>query len=246
MLVMEKKENVPNIELRSEEVQELMDKNPSTILRVGLSAILVFIIIILIASNYVKYPDTISFPIIVRNINNIAEVKAAKSGQLLELRIEHRHVCKDDTLAKIVGKSNGKLDTLSITAPFSGIVFPCDEFQYSNYIEKNTPLCVVVDSIKDKINAKAYVTGSLKSNISKGMVIETTLNNNPLVGKVIYIADYANPYKGTYTISTEFETPKELRGTVFWNAHTNAKIKIMGASVFDKFLGIASNLNRKN
>ena len=242
---MDLKKNVPNIELRSEEVQELMGKIPPAILRVGISVILVFVVLVLVAGNFIKYPDIISIPVIARNVNYVTEVKAANSGMLVELNIGHRHICMGETLAEIAVNSDSEIDTMSIISQFSGIVYPCDEYQHSDYIEKNSVLCIVVDSIKDKINAKADVTADLKNYIVKGMVVETSINNTLLVGKVISIADYTNPYKGTYTISMEFETPKELSGVVIWKSKANAKIKISERSVFEKFFKnkIIPNIN---
>ena len=232
---MEPKHKAPNIELRSEEVQELMGKIPPFILRMGISVIFVFVALIFVASNFIKYPDIISIPIVAKNVSYVVGIKAAKSGLLIESHMEHGRICKGEVLAKIVANRDCEHDTISVMSPFSGVVYPCDVFQKFNYIEKNSVLCVVVDSIKDKIKAKAFVTADLKKYITKGMTVESSINNNPLVGKVTSIADYANPYNVTYTISMEFETPVELGNTIIWNSQANAKIKITEQSVFNKF-----------
>lgn len=232
---METKHKAPNIELRSEEVQELMGKIPPVILRVGISVILVLVALIFVASNFIKYPDIISIPIVAKNVDYVAGIKAAKSGLLIDLHMEHGHICKGETLAKIVANSDGGHDTIAVKSPFSGIVYPCDVFQKFNYVEKSSVLCVVADSVKGKVKAKAFVAAGLKKYITQGMTVESSINNNPLAGKVTSIADYANPYNGTYTISMEFETPVELGNTIIWNSQANAKIKITEQSVFDKF-----------
>ena len=108
---METKQKSPNIELRSEEVQELMGKIPPVILRVGISVILFFVILIFIASHFIKYPDIIAIPIVAKNVNCIAELKAVKPGQLVESHMEHSRVCMGDTLAKIAINTGDVIDT---------------------------------------------------------------------------------------------------------------------------------------
>lgn len=232
---MKTKQNAPNLELRSEEVQELMGKIPPAILRVGISVILVFVILIYIASNFIKYPDIIAIPIVAKNVNCMAEIKAVKSGLLIGSHIWHGHVCMGDTLAIIAVNSNDIIDTICIKSPFTGILYPCDTFQEMDYVNENDVLCVVVDSIKNMITAKAYISADLKKKIVPDMTIESNIDNNMLQGRVISIAEYANPANKTYNMTIVFENSKELENAIIWNCHTNAKIKITERSVFDKF-----------
>lgn len=232
---MEIKQKSPNIELRSEEVQELMGKIPPVILRVGISVILVFVILIYVASNFIKYPDIISIPILAKNVSFMTEIKTVRTGKLVELNIEHGHVCRGDTLAKIVANIDDENDTVYVTSPFTGIIYPCDAFQEKEYVEENDVLCVVVDSIKDLITAKASVSSDMKKKIVPGMSIESNIDDILLKGKVASIADFANPTNGMYTITMKFENSKELEKKIIWNCHTFAKIKITERSVFDRF-----------
>lgn len=232
---MENKQEVPNIELRSEEVQELMGKIPPTILRVGISIILFFVVLIYIASNYIKYPNIITIPIVAKNVNCMAEIKSMNSGQLVESNLEHSHVCMGDTLAKIAINSGKVIDTLCIKSPLTGSVYPCGTFQEKDYVDENDVLCVVVDSVKNRITAKASISADLKKIIVSGMTIESKIDNNILQGKVASIADYANPTTETYGITIVFENSKTFENAIVWNCHTSAKIRTMEQSVFDKF-----------
>ena len=232
---METKQKSPNIELRSEEVQELMGKIPPVILRVGISVILFFVVLIFIVSNFVKYPDIITIPIVAKNVNCMVELKAVKPGQLVESHMEHSRVCMGDTLAKIAINSAEVIDTLCIKSPFAGSVYPCGTFQEKDYVDENDVLCVVVDSVKNRITAKASISSDLKRIIVPGMTIESKIDDYILQGKVVSIADYANPTNETYCISIIFDNSKSLRNAIVWNCHTDAKIKTMEQSVFDKF-----------
>lgn len=232
---MDLKNNIPNIELRSEEVQELMGRIPPIILRVGISVILFFIFIIYIASNFIKYPDIISIPIVAKNVNYMKEIKTVNSGQLAELNIEHSYVHKGDILAKIVAYNVNVIDTVYVKSPFAGVVYPCNAFQKGDYVEKNDILCVLVDAINDSIIAKASVPFDLKKKIEPGMSIESNVNSIMLQGRITSIATYANPTNGTYTTTMIFKSSKELENIIVWNYHTNANIKTNERSVFERF-----------
>lgn len=232
---METKHKITNIELRSEEVQELMGRIPPVILRVGITVILVFAILIIIASNFIKYPDTISVPIVINNVNILTEVKTEKTGQIIDFRKVRCHVDKGDTLAKIVAEDVNDIDTTYICSPFTGIVYPCDLFQEKDYVYKGEDLFFVVDSIRKKIIAKASIPITLKKKIKIGMPVESSINNIALLGRVTLIAEYANPNNGTYVVTLEFETPRELTNFVVWNFHTVGKLKITEQTVFKRF-----------
>jgi hypothetical protein len=232
---METKHNIPNIELRSEEVQELMGKIPPTILRVGISFILGFVIIIFIASNFVRYPDVTTIPIVARNVNFMADIKAMKSGVIRDLSMDYGEVCRGDTLAKIITENGDSHDTVFIRSPFTGIVYPCNALQENDYVEANSALCVIVDSVRDRITAKSTVSADLRKRINPGTVIESDIDGVVLHGKVKAIADYANPDNGAYAIAVTFEAARKLENTIVWNTHANAKIRITERSIFDKF-----------
>jgi len=232
---MEIRHNIPNIELRSEEVQELMGKIPPAILRVGISVILVFVILIFIASNFIKYPDIISVPIVAKNVNRMSEIKSVKSGILVDVHMEYGRVCMGDTLAKVEVSNDGIIDTVCVKSPFTGVIFPCDSFQEMDYVDEDDVLCVVVDTIKNKITAKASISAGLKKKIVSGMLVESMIEDKIMQGKVVSIADYANPTKETYRMTIVFENSKVVENSIFWSYHTNAKIKKNEVSVFEKF-----------
>lgn len=232
---MELNHSFPNIELRSEDVQELMGTIPPVILRIGTSVILCFFILIYIASIYIEYPEIIAIPIVARNVNGVTEINALKSGVLVELNMKQGQVHKGDVLAKIVVNYTDVVDTICVKTPFTGIIYPCYNFQEKDYVEKNDILCVVVDSINNIITAKASVSADLKKKLIPGMKIISNFDDVSLEGKVLSIADFANPINGTYIITMIFANSKELENRIIWKHHTIAKVKVAEYSVFDKF-----------
>lgn len=90
------------IELRSEEVQEVMGHMPNWILRWGITLFLVIIIILLVGSFFFRYPDTITATMTLTSDNPSVQVIARTNGHLTHLYIEDKQeVEKGDYLAVI-------------------------------------------------------------------------------------------------------------------------------------------------
>lgn len=232
---METKSKSSNFGLCSEEVQEIMGKIPPAILRIGITLIIVFLILFLFVSNFIKYPDVISFPVTAKNVNRITEIKTEKSGQLLKLDIRHHRVNKGDSLAAMAVNVYNNIDTVYIKSPSNGVVYPCDEFLEMDYVGEGDVLCVLVDSVNCLISAKAAVSHDLKNKLKLGMKTESEIDGKVLQGEILSIADYANPINGTYVITIKLGNSMDLNNVIIWNCHADVKIKISEQSVFEKF-----------
>jgi len=79
------KNHGPDIELRSEEFQEVLGNVPPWILRWGITVLAFAVIILLAGSAIIKYPDVISARIVLTGRNPPATVLARSSGKLNEL-----------------------------------------------------------------------------------------------------------------------------------------------------------------
>jgi hypothetical protein len=232
---MNNKEKIPNIELRSEEVQELMGKKPPLILRAGIYTILGIILLLCIASHFVIYPEIISIPVGVRNVTYMKEITATASGTLFYFDSRNREVCVGDTLAKIlVYKYNG-VDTACVRSPYPGVIYTYDVFQKNEFVTKNSTLCFLTDSISRRLTAKAFISRDIKGKIQSGMAAESSINDVAIHGKIVSITECASPINGLYTVIIIFDTPKELSTSVIWNIQANARIKIKERSLFYKF-----------
>ena len=84
-MVQEDKKEYKEIELRSEEVQEVMSHVPVWILRWGITVLFCIVIILLIGSYLFKYPDVVEAEITVSTQNPPAYVVARVAGRLEEL-----------------------------------------------------------------------------------------------------------------------------------------------------------------
>jgi HlyD family secretion protein len=90
------------IELRSEEFQEVLGNVPPWILRWGITVLAIVVVILLIGSAIVKYPDVIPAQIILTGSTPPANIVAHASGKLKELYVtDNQNVKTDDYLAVI-------------------------------------------------------------------------------------------------------------------------------------------------
>lgn len=95
-----------NIELRSEDVQDVMGQIPSWILRWGITAVAVIVIVIFVGCFFFRYPDTLSAPITVTTSSPPVEVYAKESGKLEKIMYRNcQRVHKDDVIAVIESTS---------------------------------------------------------------------------------------------------------------------------------------------
>ena len=82
---MDKKDN--NIELRSEEVQEVMGEIPSWIIRSGISILSLIVLALLIGSCFFRYPDVISTQMTLTSHEPVAQLVARTSGKISRLYV---------------------------------------------------------------------------------------------------------------------------------------------------------------
>ncbi len=91
-----------NIELRSEEVQEIMGQIPSWILRWGITTIALVLFAIFVGCFFFRYPDTLSAPVTVTSSTPPVEIYAKVSGKLDTIMLyNHQSVQKNDIIAVI-------------------------------------------------------------------------------------------------------------------------------------------------
>ncbi len=70
------------LNIRTEEIDEILGKTPNKIIRWGVSVIFVIVIVIIIGSWFFKYPDTIISSIEITTLNPPSDIVAKASGKL--------------------------------------------------------------------------------------------------------------------------------------------------------------------
>jgi len=76
------------IEIRSEEIDEILGKTPSWILRRGISMLTLIILFLLAGSWFFHYPDIITAPIIITSANPPSTVVAHSSGKIISFFVK--------------------------------------------------------------------------------------------------------------------------------------------------------------
>jgi len=90
------------VELRSEEVQEVMGSTPSWILRRGITLLALIVVILLVGSWIFKYPEIISAPLVLTTSTPPVGIVARTSGKIAILQIkDQQQVRPEDCLAVI-------------------------------------------------------------------------------------------------------------------------------------------------
>ncbi len=98
-----------NIEIRSDEVQEIIGKSPSWLLRSGLAVILVFVVLLIAGGWLFKYPDIINARIIVLSENPPAHIVGRTTGKIDQLFVADKDtVQRDQVIAILENTANHK------------------------------------------------------------------------------------------------------------------------------------------
>jgi HlyD family secretion protein len=109
-------EKEPNIELRSEEFQEVLSRVPSWILRWGITLVFVILAGLLIGSYFFKYPDIITAPIVVTTENLPVDIVAKTSGRIDTLFVtEKQQVVKNQLLGVLESTAKWE-DVITLSA----------------------------------------------------------------------------------------------------------------------------------
>jgi len=114
----EKESKLPDLNIRSDEVQEILGFIPHWIIRLGITLIAVIIIIILVGSIFFKYPDLIIAPVELTTKFPPSPVVTRSSGNIEHIFVKDKEeVSKNDILMVIENGSN-YFDVINLKTTF--------------------------------------------------------------------------------------------------------------------------------
>ena len=94
-----KKDVLDNIELRSENVQEILTQPPHWMIRWGNTVILIILLMVLLMSYVIKYPEFVPAPIVVTSQNPPEKLEARISSKIEKILIkDHQQVSKNQIM----------------------------------------------------------------------------------------------------------------------------------------------------
>jgi len=91
-----------NIEIRSEEVQEIIGIVPHWLLRSGIMVVFIIVSVLFAGSFFVKYPDVIVAKATITGNTPPAELKARLSGKITEILIEDKQKVEANQVLAII------------------------------------------------------------------------------------------------------------------------------------------------
>jgi biotin carboxyl carrier protein len=97
-----KEEKANSIEIRSEEVQEIMGTPPRWIVRWGITIILLVVLVLFAGSYFYKYPDLIVARVVVVSENPPVSVVARSAGKLIKIFVTDKQTVNANTLLGII------------------------------------------------------------------------------------------------------------------------------------------------
>lgn len=157
------------IELRSEEVQEILTRIPNWIIRFGSLVILMLLLVVFFVSWLVKYPDVITSPIIITTNIPPEKLIAKTSGKIETILIQDKQNVNQNTpLAVIENAANFKdvflLQRIVDTIDIEKQLFPFEQFY-------NVRLGEIEQSFA--VFQKEYIANSLNEKLQP-FKVETT------------------------------------------------------------------------
>lgn len=131
-----KKDILDDIELRSESVQDILTQPPHWMIRWGNTVIFIILVLIMIMSYIIKYPEFIPAPILVTSQNPPEKIEARTNSKIEKIFIkDHQEVKKNEILMVMQSTANYR-DVLRLKELVDSITpdrlssFPVHEFSH--------------------------------------------------------------------------------------------------------------------
>lgn len=112
-------DRINKIELRSEEVQEVMEQVPSWILRWGITVIALILVAIIVGSFFFRYPETLNAPITVTSSTPPVEIYAKVSGKMERIMQNNRQSVKKNDVIAVIESSAEYGDVVDLQRHFT-------------------------------------------------------------------------------------------------------------------------------
>lgn len=237
---MDTKDKIPNIELRSEEVQELMGKIPPLILRVGMFLVLFFILFFISICSVLRCPETLGTEAVVIPNGGIREIASPYNGKLVfTLKDVKTKVDKGDTIIGVEYNLNSKnvKDTFYVEAPTEAVAYKASFYPLNSQINKGECLYVIrIPDIKyNGIYCIAYVSPQDIGKIEKGQNAEVLVESVMLK---MYVNDKAliPMHNGMYQVElVQDKIDDEESLYILSERKCSAEIEIADETIFERF-----------
>src|SRR5690606_17743487 len=127
---MPKKTKQDNLEVRSEEVQEILTNPPSWIVRWGITLIFMFVCIVVSLSFMIKYPDFVTAKVLVTTKQPTEQVISRYSGQLEKIFIKNRDTVEVGQKLAIIRNTANFEDVYYLKHIIDSVPFNLTDFKF--------------------------------------------------------------------------------------------------------------------
>lgn len=118
----EEKKKYKEIELRSEEVQEVMGQIPAWIIRWGITVLFLVVLALVIGSCFFKYPDVISATMTLTSYHPAAQVMARTSGKISKLYVTDQQTVEEGTNLAVIENPASTTDVFYVKERLSRVL----------------------------------------------------------------------------------------------------------------------------
>ncbi|NJM79103.1 MAG: HlyD family secretion protein, partial [Flavobacterium sp.] len=213
-----------DIELRSEQVQEILTKVPHWMIRWGNLVILIILGLVLLFSYFIKYPDINTAQITVTTAIPPEKLVARTSGRIEVILVEDNQIVSKNTpLAVIENTSNFKdvfaLKNIVDSINIATTAFPFEKLQFAQLGDIENTYAVfqkeyIANDLQKKLkpylvesNAQGYEASQLSERLSL-LESQKSINQSELELQKSDLDRYEKLYKNGVIASQEFEKQK--------------------------------------
>jgi len=145
------------IELRSEEVQEVLGNVPSWILRRGITLLACIVVMLIVGSWLFKYPEIISAPLVLTTATPPAGIVAKTSGKLAVLQVKDQQIVHVGDCLALLENPAGYKDILFLKSELSKIRLAVNKEYTYNLPRKELKLGAIQSSYSGfLVNLEGY------------------------------------------------------------------------------------------
>ena len=213
-----------NIELRSDEVQEVMSRVPPWILRRGITTLFVIVTALLIGSWLFKYPDTITANITVTSLEPPASIIARSTGKIDEIYAKNNQSVTAGTPLAIIqnpANSDDMLTLIRLMREWEISGYPddkADEF----FVEKSFSLGAIqsvyaafINSLSDYQNYKKLNYYPQKIASQKQQLIAQQEYHNRIIRQASVVSEQFHTSKSIFERDSILVSKKVISGNEY-------------------------------
>ena len=159
--------NTTNLDLRSEEVQEILSNPPSWLVRWGITLIFVFTLIILGLSFIIKYPDFVTAKVIITTLKPSEQIVTRYSGALDSIYIKNGDTVQIGQRLAVIRNTANTNDIYRLTAIIDTLIPRSENFVFPIDLASNLQLGDIEPAYNNF--EKSYIDHQLMKNLDPYM-----------------------------------------------------------------------------